>query len=58
MSVVELERQSRTAGAASAVSLDEERELIALVFAEAKYADESRYDEWEALWTQSPDATY
>lgn len=32
------------------------REIEAFLFREARLADESRYDEWEALWTQ--DALY
>jgi 3-phenylpropionate/cinnamic acid dioxygenase small subunit len=58
MTVVELERQGRAADATAALPLDEERELTAFVFREARYADESRYDEWEALWTSAPEATY
>lgn len=34
----------------------ETREIEAFLFLEARLADESRYDEWEALWT--PDALY
>lgn len=28
------------------------REIEAFLFMEARYADESRYDDWEALWAQ------
>ena len=36
---------------------DVEPELVAFVFREARYADESRYDEWESLW-HDRDALY
>jgi 3-phenylpropionate/cinnamic acid dioxygenase small subunit len=36
---------------------DVEPRLVAFVFREARYADESHYDEWEALWHES-DALY
>ena len=36
---------------------DVEPELVAFVFREARYADESRYDEWESLWHER-DALY
>lgn len=35
---------------------NEIREIEAFLFLEARLADESRYDEWEALWTE--DALY
>lgn len=40
------------------ISSEEERALTNFVLLEAQYADESRYDEWEALWSNAPDATY
>lgn len=43
---------------AEAISAVEEKELTDFIFLEAQYADESRYDEWEALWSNAPDATY
>lgn len=36
---------------------DVEPALVAFVFREARYADESRYDEWESLWHER-DALY
>jgi benzoate/toluate 1,2-dioxygenase subunit beta len=40
----------------SAVDVDLLREVEQFVYREARYADEHRYDEWEALWTD--DAIY
>lgn len=40
------------------LSNDEERALTNFILLEAQYADESRYDEWEALWSSAADATY
>ncbi len=40
------------------LSTAEERALTNFIMLEAQYADESRYDEWEALWSSAPDATY
>lgn len=40
------------------LSIEEERALTHFVLLEAQFADESRYDEWEALWSSAPDATY
>jgi len=37
----------------AALSGSEVRELEAFVYREARLADESRYDEWEALWTDT-----
>ena len=48
----------RSGARVEALSLEEERELREFVFLEAQFADESRYDEWEALWSNSRDATY
>lgn len=48
----------RTGGQVAPLSVDEERELRDFVFLEAQFADESRYDEWEALWSDAHDATY
>lgn len=42
----------------SGVSNEEERALTNFILLEAQYADESRYDDWEALWSDAPDATY
>lgn len=36
----------------------EEKELLDFIFLEAQYADESRYDDWESLWSNARDATY
>lgn len=36
----------------------EERALTQFILLEAQLADESRYDEWEHLWSDAPDATY
>src|SRR5882672_4511973 len=36
----------------------QEKELWNFICLEAQYADESRYDEWEALWSNAHDATY
>lgn len=40
------------------LSYDEERALTSFILLEAQYADESRYDDWESLWSSAPDATY
>lgn len=40
------------------LSDEEERALSRFILLEAQFADESRYDEWEALWSSAPDATY
>ena len=40
------------------LSTAEERALTNFIMLEAQYADESHYDEWEALWSSAPDATY
>lgn len=42
----------------SELSIEEERTLTRFILLEAQFADESRYDEWEALWSTAPDATY
>lgn len=40
------------------LSNEEERALTSFILLEAQLADESRYDEWEALWSSASDATY
>lgn len=40
------------------LSAAEERALTNFIMLEAQFADESRYDEWEALWSTAPDAAY
>jgi benzoate/toluate 1,2-dioxygenase beta subunit len=47
--------QARQGGSLDTVLKQELWDFICL---EAQYADESRYDDWEGLWSDAPDSTY